>query len=275
MTRSGAGFVAVDVGNSRLKFARFAGDAESQRPLPRPVAEFTLVKNGDFAPLSDWFDAHSPASPGPDAAGGLIWYLSSVQRAAAQRLCDWVERDPRRGRVRFLSQSDVPLPNALAAPEKTGMDRLCAAVAAARMRAENQPAVAVDVGTAITVDYVSRDGVYLGGTILPGLQTSAHALHSLTDLLPLIDAATLDAPPPLPGRDTLSAMRAGLFWGAVGSIREIARQYAQQDAIAPRLLLTGGGAVHLASVLPEFEFTPHLTLAGVALTAFAAARVAS
>ena len=47
----------------------------------------------------------------------------------------------------------------------------------------------VGVGTAITVDVVTRDGVYLGGTISPGLRTSTWALSKRTSLLPDVDVS--------------------------------------------------------------------------------------
>ena len=82
----------------------------------------------------------------------------------------------------------------------------------------------VDVGTAITVDLVSADGAFLGGSILPGIQMAARALHHFTDLLPLVNVSDLSTPPPPLGTSTESAMQAGLFWGAVGAIRQLIDQ---------------------------------------------------
>ena len=94
------------------------------------------------------------------------------------------------------------------------------------MRPPGRPAVVIDVGTAITVDLVSAEGAFLGGAILPGIAMSARALHEFTDLLPLVDMSELAAPPPALGDSTEAAMRSGLFWGAVGAVRQLIEQLA-------------------------------------------------
>jgi type III pantothenate kinase len=102
-----------------------------------------------------------------------------------------------------------------------GIDRLLDAVAANRLRHPAAPAVVVDVGTAITVDLVAADGSFQGGAILPGIAMSARALHAFTDLLPLVDVRELSSPPPPLGTSTVAALQSGLFWGAVGAIRQL------------------------------------------------------
>jgi type III pantothenate kinase len=78
-------------------------------------------------------------------------------------------------------------------------------------------------------------------------------------------------PPPALGTCTEEAMRSGLFWGAVGSIRQLAEELGRQvDAGgAPiQVLLTGGAGATVAKLLgPNATHVPHLTLAGIALSA--------
>jgi type III pantothenate kinase len=196
-----------------------------------------------------------------------------------------------------LAAGDLPLRVAVPRPDMVGVDRLLDAVAANRLRDASRPAVVVDVGTAITVDAVSADGVFLGGAILPGIGMSARALHEFTDLLPLIDveqASSLlgessrvrathqpqpmavrcthpTSLPPAVGRDTEAAMRSGLFWGAVGAIRELVARVADDAGSQPQVFLTGGAGPAVADLLgPDAHHVPHLTLAGIALTAQAA-----
>ena len=59
----------------------------------------------------------------------------------------------------------------LESPNKVGIDRLLNAVAANVVRANNQPCVIVDTGTATTVDAVSPDGVFEGGADPARLRT--------------------------------------------------------------------------------------------------------
>jgi type III pantothenate kinase len=142
------------------------------------------------------------------------------------------------------------------------------AVAANRLRDPQRPAVVVDVGSAITVDLVSSDGAFLGGAILPGIAMSARALHEFTDLLPLIEMAELTVPPPALGTSTVPAMRSGLFWGAVGAIRQLTEQLSDSASGQPQIFLTGGAGPAVAQLLGQSaEHVPHLTLAGIVYAA--------
>jgi len=96
-------------------------------------------------------------------------------------------------------------------------------------------------------------------------------LHMFTDLLPLVEVPQGDAPPEVLGTNTVAAIEAGLFWGAVGAIRELTRGLAASSPAGADLFITGGAGRTVAEVLgPAARFEPHLTLAGIALTAQAA-----
>ncbi|MEX0865849.1 MAG: type III pantothenate kinase, partial [Pirellulales bacterium] len=161
---------------------------------------------------------------------------------------------------------------ALAAPEKVGIDRLLGAVAANHLRAADQPAIAIDVGSAITIDVIDAAGVFRGGAILPGIGMGARALHTFTDLLPQSELSDLTASPPEPvGIDTVAAIHAGLFWGAIGAMREIVFRVQHQLDRPPLVLLTGGAAPLVAELLAgqpspmSIQCVPHLVLGGTVL----------
>jgi len=250
-------FLAVDVGNARMKigvFGPFIGDA-----LPEPIR--TLPLDGDapeFDSIGSWMDELTGEK--------LPWFLASVNRAGASRLIDWVREHRPADAVTLLSAGDLPLVVRLDRPDMVGIDRLVDAVAVNRMREPGRVAVIVDVGTAITVDLVAADGAFLGGSILPGLEISARAMHEFTDLLPLVDVSELSAPPPALGTATEAAMRSGLFWGTVGAIRQLIEQLGREAGGHPQIFLTGGAGAAVAELLgPDAQFVPHLTLAGIAL----------
>jgi pantothenate kinase type III len=93
----------------------------------------------------------------------------------------------------------------------------------------------------------------------------AKALHDYTALLPLIES-----PPSqliLPGPDTPSAMRAGIYWAVAGGIRSLIQAYGGHSPVAAEIYLTGGDAPALAPVFPEAICWPDMTLEGVRLTA--------
>jgi type III pantothenate kinase len=266
-------FLAVDIGNARIKiglFRRSSGDG-----LPEP--ERILPLDGDRPPferIDQWLNEISP----PVLSTSLSWFIASVNRPSATRLVDWLSRHRPEDRVVLLSAADLPLEVRLQRPDMVGIDRLVDAVAVNRLRNPNSPAAIVDVGSAITVDLVSRGGAFLGGSILPGLAMSARAMHEFTDLLPLIETDDLREPPPALGADTEEAMRSGLFWGAIGAIRQLVEELGRQASLtndishdahsSVEVFLTGGAGVTVASLLgPNARHIPHLTLAGIALSA--------
>ena len=165
-------------------------------------------------------------------------------------------------------------------PEKVVLDRLLNAVAANAMRPPNRPVIVIDSGTATTVNFISREGVFCGGAILPGLEMSAKALHHYTAVLPLLPVQDLGGEPPVaPGRNTREAIRIGLFWGQIGAIREIVHQFCIQQRLrppdysgdsdsadSPWLILTGGGGPVLSSQLPGLLLLPSLGMHGLVLT---------
>lgn len=250
--------VAVDIGNSRMKFGLF--DSARGDSLPEPLRTLDLPPDGPFDALADLASAaRSPAA----------WRIASVHRRSSGRLLDWL-RDAGPASVRLLSSGDLPLNVALPRPDMVGIDRLLGAVAANCLRPRERPAVIVHFGSAITVNLVDAVGAFRGGAILPGIGMSAKAMHYFTDLLPLIDMQALDGRPAALGTDTWGAMTAGLYWGAVGGAKEIVARLAEQAGAGarPLVILTGGAAPAVAPLFADDAvLAPHLVLAGIAIAA--------
>jgi type III pantothenate kinase len=254
--------VAVDVGNSRVKFGLFDANVNAlpSEPLPSPVRTLEIVPGEEaFAPIAGWLEGFSPSS--------VSWWIGSVQRSVSSRLIDWL-RNQGATRLTLLASIDLPLRATLPRPDMVGIDRLLGAVAANRLRSGNKPAIIVDLGTAITVDLVSAAGEFLGGAILPGIGLSSRALHEFTDLLPLLDMHSLAEPPPALGTDTTSALTSGIYWGAIGGVRHLIELLGAPLANPPQVFLTGGAAPAVARLISqEAIYVPHLVLGGIALTA--------
>jgi type III pantothenate kinase len=254
-----APLLAVDVGNSRIKLGLFRQSPHAG--LPEPESSLHLTgRLPEFEQLASWL-----ASAGD--VRRFRWHIGSVNRPAASRLIDWLRDHRPDDEIMMLTSGDLPLEVRVPRPDMVGVDRLIDALAANQLRTVGRPAVVVDVGSAITVDLVDARGAFRGGAILPGIGMSARAMHKFTDLLPLIDAAELNEPPPALGTATVAAMRSGLFWGGVGAVRQLVEQLAGQgDA---ELFLTGGAGPAVAQLLgPAARYVPHLTLAGIAVAAF-------
>jgi type III pantothenate kinase len=149
-------------------------------------------------------------------------------------------------RVRFVTYQDVSMTIDVNYPDRVGIDRLLGAEAAFRRHAA--PVIIVDAGTTVTVDFVSADGVFCGGAILPGLEMQTAALAAGTDALPKLDWAShrCREMPEGPGRDTVAAMRMGVLSSVAGAVERLLRIYGG----AATLVVTGGDAGCLVDALP-------------------------
>jgi type III pantothenate kinase len=248
--------VAVDIGNSRTKLGLFTTLGAG---LPIPDRTLALGPDWHSEELESWL-------PGP--ANRLHWRIASVNRAGTARLLDWLTGH-NVDRWQVLSVTDFPLAVDVAEPDKVGMDRLAGALGASVLKQPGQAAIVVDLGSAITVDLVSPAGAFCGGVIMPGIAMSALALHQFTDLLPLEPMSELADPPDVLGKTTSACLRAGLYWGAIGAVREcVARLNERRER--PQLFVTGGAGAAAARLLVDSggqpaQLVPHLTLAGIAL----------
>ena len=252
-------FAAADIGNSRLKVALF--EQPLAAPLPEPARVTNLASpEADPDHLIDWLR--------PYEASQIDWWISSVNRPAATQLVDWLRDHGAGSRITMLTASDLPLQVSLERPDMVGIDRLLAALAADRLREVGRAAVVVDLGSAIEVDLVSPDGAFCGGAILPGIGMSARAMHEFTDLLPLLDMQDLNEPPAIVGTSTVEAMTAGIYWGAIGGIRELLSRISADLDAEPDVFLTGGAAADVGKLIHDrAKYVPNLILAGIALAA--------
>lgn len=120
-------------------------------------------------------------------------------------------------------------------PREVGADRIVNVVAALEEMAP--PFVLVDFGTATTFDTVAADGSYIGGAIAPGLNISMEALFQAASKLPRVRFARPASPI---GRDTVSSLQAGLFYGYVGMVDGILDRITEQLGKQASVLATGG-----------------------------------
>ena len=247
--------LAVDVGNSRAKFGIFERTDDGVRPVA--ISAVSLRYQRDIAgQIAEWAPQYNVEFS--IAAGSNPPILN-------QLMDDWPDTLPQATAIRSPKSVGVTL--AVDQPDAVGLDRALNALAVSRLYPQ-QNAIVIDSGTTTTVDVVSADGVFCGGTIFPGLRLSAYALHDYTAKLPLIDVdAQQTETPRLPGKNTEEAMRAGLFWGQLGAIREIVRQLSDGYEVVPTLILTGGGSRLLGPHLENADCIAGLPLHGLAMLA--------
>jgi hypothetical protein len=153
-------FLAVDVGNTRLKWALY--DAA------RPNAEL-LAQGAVFLEMVDQLsDNDWKPLPRPSSMLGCVVASEGVKRRVSEQIEDLWNLEPRW--VVSTAQA-AGVRNGYDHPNRLGVDRWVALIAARqRVLASGQPraALVVMVGTAVTVDALDADGLFVGGLILPG-----------------------------------------------------------------------------------------------------------
>ena len=249
--------LAIDVGNTRIKCGLMSS---TNGTLPDCVDVIASpIQTG-----LDWKSVlEAVRRQGRQIDRSIV--SGSNPRLLSTLLASWPEslEKPRR----IDSARELPIEMDVDEPAAVGLDRVLNAIAVNAVRKSTQPAIVIDSGTATTIDLISRDGVFSGGTILPGIELSAKALHHYTDLLPLIEMSELDhtnLKPP--GRNTRDAIQNGILYGHIGAIREIVRELKSGSSESAITLLTGGAGDMLSHHLSEAKCIPFLALRGLALS---------
>src|SRR5207248_1220580 len=136
------------------------------------------------------------------------------------------------------SHRQLPVETAVENPERVGLDRLLNAVAANSQRPRGSAALIVDVGSAVTVDWVDEAKAFRGGAIFPGIRLMAKSLHDYTAALPLVELQKRS--PAMPGTSTVAAIEAGVYWAVVGAIRALGHALTKDRRVPWVRFLTGG-----------------------------------
>lgn len=146
-------------------------------------------------------------------------------------------------------------------PRDVGSDRIVDAVAAIELY--GAPVIVVDFGTATVFDAVSRDGVYLGGAISPGITVAAEALFLNTSQLRRVE---LVAPKTAIGQNTSLSLQSGLVFGYAGLVEGLVARFKRELGDDARVIGTGGQASIISKEIDVFdEINPDLTLIGLRL----------
>jgi type III pantothenate kinase len=155
----------------------------------------------------------------------------------------------------------VPVKNLYRKPKQVGMDRLVNAYAGIKLY--KAPLVAVDFGTAITFDVVSKKGEYLGGMIIPGLRISLEALAERTALLPRIK---LSSPKEFIGRDTRNSMLSGIIYGFAALTDDLSQNLKRRIGKNARVIGTGGNIGLISKYCKKIDVVDRdITLKGLNL----------
>lgn len=148
--------------------------------------------------------------------------------------------------------------------ERLGLDRWLALLGGFHLAAG--ACLVLDFGTAVTADFVARDGEHLGGFICPGMPLMRNQLRTHTRKIRYGDLAAERALESIvPGRTTVEAVERGcllMLRGFVLTQLEMARSYWGEDFA---VFLTGGDAALVSEIVPEARVVPDLVFVGLAM----------
>ncbi|MEI6848031.1 MAG: type III pantothenate kinase [Chlorobiaceae bacterium] len=243
--------LAIEIGNTNTSFAVFKGD-KSLEALK--VMSKTFFVYEDIAELVKPILQRYPVLC--DAVlCSVIPSVDSLVTTCLRRLLS--------GNIVEVSTSlHLPFTLHYKSSDKFGADRI-ALCALSRRLYPDDAVIALDVGTAITIDILSSGkGMYLGGLIMPGLDLMALSLHEHTARLPL---AGIDLPETLIGNSTVECIRNGIVWGCVSSIEGLILKIKtwllkEHDEKNIRVIITGGSAPLVASLLTSAPLLEELAV---------------
>ena len=122
-------------------------------------------------------------------------------------------------------------------PKLVGSDRIANALGAYKHYKCNT--IIVDFGTATTFDVVTKNGVYNGGVIAPGIELSIKSLYNSTAQLPLIKLKEMKN---VVGKNTIESINSGFYWGYIGLIKNIISKIKKETKKKYKVICTGGFA---------------------------------
>ena len=144
-------------------------------------------------------------------------------------------------------------------PSEAGSDRLVNAIGAHLVYPGDL--IVIDSGTATTFDVIAADGAFEGGVIAPGINLSLQALHEAAAMLPRI---AIQRPDRVIGKDTVSNMQSGVFWGYVALIEGLVQRIKTEWGNPMTVIGTGGVASLFEGATTSIDrFDPDLTIRGL------------
>lgn len=246
-------WLALDIGNSAIKGAFFDGEQ-----LLHPF-RVLLHHEGAATPWEADFEACLQSRPITRAG------ITSVVPAVTPRVQACLRRFTEAPIQVMHHRMTLPFTLAYETPHTMGTDRLAAAAGAwmqyGREEGVRRPVIALDAGTAVTIEVVDGDGVFRGGVIGAGPQLVRHALAHGTAQLPFVP---LEVPPTPVGRSTQEALQAGIMYAFVEGLRGMLRRICDVLDAPPIVVATGGWSDLLHAHLDVIDHVdPYLVLHGI------------
>jgi len=243
-------FLAIDVGNTRLKWALHAAP---HRDAPVLAQGVEFLENIEKLAEGDWARLAPPHQMlGCAVAGDVVRRRVEDQMEPWDVSAQWV----------VASACEAGLHNGYDHPARLGADRWVAMIGAwhrSLAQGPARPLVVVMVGTAVTVDAVDASGRFLGGLILPGHGIMLRALESGTAGLHVPTGNVVEFP-----TNTSDALTSGGTFAIAGAVERTLQHVRQRCGSEPRCIMTGGAGWKMApSMSVPFELVDNLLFDGL------------
>jgi type III pantothenate kinase len=248
--------IAIDIGNTNIGIGLYLDDKEQFVKSIPGNSEKKLTS----CLKSAWQKVPVAEGSKEKKRNGVI-VVSSV-KPAWTKIIRQIAKDVLGEKIHIIGK-EIPLPMTLWVdePDKVGTDRVVSAAAAYDV--VGNAVVVADFGTAVTIDLVDEQGIFLGGVICPGFEISANALKDKTAQLPNIKVTKPKAPY---GKNTAEAINCGLYYSIVGALQEVIRRYAEKIGTWPQTVITGSGAKTIHTDCEFIDnYVPNLVVKGVFL----------
>ena len=246
----GMTFLAIDVGNTRLKWALHAAP---RRDAPILAQGVEFLENIEKLGEGDWARITPPRYVlGCLVAGDAVKRRVEEQMELWDVSAQWV----------VASSQEAGVTNGYDYPARLGADRWVAMIGAwHRCLAQGpaRPMVVVMVGTAVTVDAIDASGRFLGGLILPGHGIMLRAMESGTAGLHVPTGNVVDFP-----TNTSDALTSGGTFAIAGAVERMVAHVRQRCGAEPCCMMTGGAGWKIApSMSTPFELVDNLLFDGL------------
>lgn len=240
--------LTIDIGNTQtviglFKDGQLSWTSRIKTDSLRSAVDTLIWLSGELA-------AHA-ADPAQIRQSALVSVVPSAVPALVDAVCQLTGHSPV-----IADRHTAGIELDIDQPETLGSDRIISALAA--LCRHPLPAIIIDLGTATTISIIDADSRFIGGTISPGLQTAAKALHQATAQLPQVEI-TQAAAIPLIGNTTADCIRSGIIQGTAAMLDGMIDRFEQQLGQPATRIITGGLALavipycqHKLSHEPDF-----------------------
>lgn len=232
--------LVMDIGNTNVKIGIFKGDKLTSSWRVSTIASHTADEYG----MVIYDLLRQSGSKFEDIKGAVMSSVAPSLNYTIEHMCSYYTgKKPLIVDAKTKLGIEIRYDN----PSELGADRMVGAAAAFKFY--GGPVIVIDFGSATTFNLVTKDGVYLGGAIAPGIKTATESLVNTAAKLPRIELTTPDN---IVGTSTRSCMQSGIIYGYAGMVKYLVEKYkALPEMQGAKIIATGGLSELIDKVEPD------------------------